>query len=203
MQSTDLPVVPITTLNAKPIHLSPARTLDRAVSVPRTAATGLAAVYLLVAYEWLISGFNKLLNADFTSGLSKELEDGLADNPNHWYVHLVRRFVLPHAETMAVLVQWAELAVGLGLLLGAVRLVAGTRLNPTVARLFDVALIGALVGSALMALNYWFMAGNALPWVNAAHAFDEGISLDGLLALGSLTLLVVHLRALRAPQIEA
>lgn len=202
MQSTDLPVVPITTLNATPIHLSQARIHDRAVSAPRTAAAGLAAVYLLVAYEWLISGVNKLLNADFASGLGKELEDGLADNPNHWYVHLVRRFVLPHASAMALLVQWAELAVGLGLALGAVRLVAGARLRPNVAHLFDAALLGALLGSAVMALNYWFMAGNTLPWVNAAHAFDEGISLDGLLALGSFSLLALQVRALRLPQGE-
>lgn len=203
MQSSDLSFIPNPALRAKSAVQADDRAQDIAAPASQTASIGLAAVYLLAAYEWLISGVNKLLNADFTSGLGKELQDGLADNPNRWYAHLVRRFVLAHASTMAVLVQWAELAVGLGLVLGAVRLLAGACVPTNLGRLLDAALLGAFVGSALMAVNYWFMAGNTLPWVNAAHAFDEGISLDGLLALASLTLLIIHVRALRAPRIEA
>lgn len=198
MRSLDLPVVGTPTLRASRTRPAPVRTADQVVPAPRTAAVDLATVYLLVAAEWLISGLDKLVRADFAARLGRHLQITLADNPNRWYAHLLRRLVLPHASAVAVLVEWAELAVGVGLVLGAVRYLAGAHLRPQLGRLCDVALIGALVGSALLALTYWFLAGYLLPGVDAANAFEAGLSLAGLLALGSLALFVLQVRAVAA-----
>lgn len=196
MQSTDLTFVSTPALRATPTNQSDVRAQDVAAPAQRTASLGLAAVYLLFAYEWLISGVNKLMNAGFQSGLAERLKEMSADNPNHWYVRLLTRFAMPHAEALAVLIQWSELAVGLGLALGAVRLLAGPRINAGLGRWLDLTLLAALVGGTLMTVNYWFMAGYMLPWVNAMNAFDEGISLDGLLTLTSVALLVTQTRAM-------
>lgn len=202
MASTNPSLVHPSALQARPAGRSEAGAQPTTIPARQTATVGLATIYLLVAYEWLVSGLDKLLNAGFPTGLGKELEDSLADNSNRWYVHLMRRFVLPHASTMAVLVQWAELAVGLGLVFGALRWLAGGRIGPNLGRLLDGALIAALAGGALMTVNYWLLAGNTLPWINSGNAFDEGISLDGLLSLVSFALLAIQIHAMRVARRE-
>lgn len=53
-------------------------------------------------------------------------------------------------------------------------------------------MIGALLGSVLMTANYYLLAGNTWPGLNAANPFNEGLSIDGLLTLIALALLAVH-----------
>lgn len=170
---------------------------DVAVTTHRTAVWGLASVYLLLAYEWLISGFNKLMSADFQSGLGKQIQDATASNPNHWYARFLTQVALPHTVVMAFLVQWGEIAVGLGLVLGAVRWLARYRFGANLVRWLDAALIAALMGGAFMTLNYWLMSGNTLPWLNAGDPFNEGIDIDGLLTLVSIALVCTQIRAMR------
>jgi uncharacterized membrane protein YphA (DoxX/SURF4 family) len=167
------------------------------VVTARTAVWALSAVYLLFAYEWLISAFNKLLSADFRPGLASQLQTMVADNPLGWYVRFLNRAVIPHAETFALVIEWSEVAVGLGFILGAARLLGGARLGPRLAFWCDLALIAALAGSAVMTLNYWFLTGHDKPWLDASAVFDEGITIDGLLALISIALLVIQIQSMR------
>lgn len=183
-----------------PARHSP-RSANAAVPAQHAATLGLAGIYVLLAYEWLVSGLNKLLSADYQSGLAKQIQDATSSNPNHWYTRFLTAVVMPHTVAFAVLVQWGELAVGLGLVLGAVRWLAGHRLRHEAARWLDVIVIGALAGAALMTVNYWFMSGNTLPWLNAGNPFNEGIDIDGLLTLVSAALLITHLRLIRATRV--
>jgi uncharacterized membrane protein YphA (DoxX/SURF4 family) len=163
----------------------------------RTAVWALSAVYLLFAYEWMISAFNKLLSAGFRPGLAGQLRTMMADNPLGWYVHFLNRVVIPHAQTFALVIEWSEVAVGLGFILGAARLLGGGRLGPRLAFWCDLALVAALAGSAVMTLNYWFLTGHDKPWLDSSATFDEGITIDGLLALISIALLVIQIQSMR------
>jgi hypothetical protein len=56
----------------------------------------------------------------------------------------------------------------------------------------------ALIGAIVLPLNFFFMSGDPLPWINPANAFNEGVSIDLLIPLLALPLLISNLRAVRA-----
>ncbi len=65
---------------------------SRVISTPRTAATGiirmpiwLCVVQIVLAYEWIISGLNKLLAPSFEAGLPQQIKQGVKGNPYQWY----------------------------------------------------------------------------------------------------------------------
>jgi thiosulfate dehydrogenase [quinone] large subunit len=168
-------------------------------STDRLAAWGMAAILLLLAYEWLLSSLNKLLSADFRAGLADELRESIADNPNHWYVRVLNDGVISHARAVAFIVEWGEIFVALGLALGAVLWIVGDRLSVRWLRRLHLVVIGSLLGAAFMTANYYLMDGNKLPWLNTGAPFDEGLGLDGLLTLVALALVAVEVLAVRAP----
>lgn len=182
---------------------------ERSQRAPRTIAAtratsisfahwGLASVLVLFAYEWLLSAFDKLFSTSFRSGLAANLRQALHDNPNHWYARVMNWAVVPHAALFAVLVEAGELLVAAGLIAGAVLWLTEHRLPAQWAALLHLAVIGALLGSALMTANYYWLAGNRWPWFNTAEPFNEGLSIDGLLTLIALALLAVQVNAWRA-----
>lgn len=159
------------------------------------AAAGLAVVEAAIGYEWLLSGLNKLLSADFAPGLAHQLLGSLQGNPNGWYTSLTTALVLPHARLFAALVQVGELMVGLGLFAGAALWASGRFPVARWARLLNLGVIAALVGGILMSANYAVMSGETLPGLNPGNPFNEGLSIDSLLTMIGLGLLVVHLVA--------
>lgn len=173
----------------------------------RLAAWGLASVFVLFGYEWLLSGLDKVFSAGFRAGLAGELRDAMDGNPNHWYVRFLAGTVVPHARLFATVAEWGELLVALGLFLGAAAWAGGDRIPRRWARRFQLAACGALLASAFMAANYYLMSGARFPWLNTGAPFDEGLSIDGLMTLIALALLTVQLLAIRprtaAPRAEA
>jgi thiosulfate dehydrogenase [quinone] large subunit len=170
--------------------------VSRAVAAPISpAAWGVALVEAAIGYEWLLSGLNKVLSADFSSGLASELRTSLQGNPNSWYVSLANSVMIPHARLFAFLAEGGEVLVGLALFAGAALWVSGRLQASRWARRINQAVIGALAGGVLMSANYAAMAGDTLPGINAGNAFNEGLSIDSLLAIIGLGLLVVHLVA--------
>lgn len=65
----------------------------------------LAVVQALIGFEWLVSGANKVLSGAFPQGLAQNLSEGLADNPNAWYVAFLRSVVLPHSVFFGYLIE--------------------------------------------------------------------------------------------------
>jgi thiosulfate dehydrogenase [quinone] large subunit len=179
-----------------------ARTHSSMVAIPATAAkvapaaVGLAVVETAIGYEWLLSGLNKVLSSDFSSGLAKQLQSSLQGNPNGWYASLTNALVVPHAHLFATLVEAGELLVGLGLFAGAALWATG-RITASRARLLNLGVIAALVGGILMSANYAVLSGDTLPGLNPGNAFNEGISIDSLLTIIGIGLLVVHVVASR------
>lgn len=159
------------------------------------AQWGLAAVLLLMAYVWLLSGLDKILSPDFTNGLAGSLKDSLHDNPNHWYVQFINWAVMPRTGAFAVAVEVGELLVAIGLVGGAVWWLTRRHLSDDWSLALFLGVCGALVGGAIMTLNYYFLAGFNVPWLMTDAPFNEGLSIDGLLTLIALALLAIHLLA--------
>lgn len=59
-------------------------------------------------------------------------------------------------------------------------------------RRLNLGVLGALLGGAGMTANYYMMSGATLPGLNPANAFNEGLSIDGLLTLVAVGLGVIH-----------
>lgn len=161
----------------------------------------LAAVQGIVGYEWLVSGANKVLNGGFPHGLADALSDGMKNNPNAWYVSLLRVLVVPNSIMFGYLIELCELAIGAALVAGAIVLcgrlpVRGTRLY----RLALVEIGASAVAAALcvfLCVNFHFWMGDGIiSAVNPAHPFDEGIDLDTLLAPIAAVVCIANARLL-------
>lgn len=164
---------------------------------------GLALVEAVLGYLWLVSALNKLLSAQFRPGLAHTLQGQFKDNPNQWWVALVKALVLPHAQVWAALVQIGELLVALGYFAGAVLWLSGWFPRERWARRLNWAVVLALLGGAALTANYYLMAGNTVPWLEPSMPYKEGLSIDGVATLLALALVVVHLLALRAHRLVA
>src|SRR5579871_3301175 len=74
----------------------------------RAGRWGLALVEAAIAYEWIVSALNKMLDPQFGGGLTHQLQQDLRDNPNRWYRALLSNAVVPHATMYATLIEIGE-----------------------------------------------------------------------------------------------
>jgi hypothetical protein len=149
-----------------------------------------------IGYEWLLSGLNKILNGHFTSGLGSTLRGAMKNNPNGWWVSLTRNLVVPNVHLFGPLIPIGELLLAVGLFLGA-GLWLTSRPSGRWAGILTYGVIGAVVASALMTANFYLMSGSTLPGLDPANAFNEGLSIDGLLTLIAVGLTAAHALTLR------
>ena len=161
------------------------------------ARWGLAVVYLTIAYEWLLSGLDKVFSATFRADFAGLLRGWLAHNPYGWYVSSVERVVLPHPYGIAVAVEVGELLVAAGLIGGALLWVRPAWFPDRLRPWLGVAVAVALLGAAAMELNLYLLQGGGWPWLQPDDPFVPGLSIDGLLGLISLALIPVQLAAAR------
>lgn len=169
--------------------------------VSRDARVVAAAVQLVIAWEWLVSGANKLLSGSFPQGLSATLLDAAHNNPNGWYVALLQRIVLPHSVLFGYLIEATEVFIGFALLVGAVALIGPMRRRGAPEHRLLVAEISAAIVATLLCaflcVNFHFFMGDGLiPWFDPSHAFDEGITLDTLMPPLSILLFLFNTRVL-------
>jgi thiosulfate dehydrogenase (quinone) large subunit len=157
---------------------------------------GLATVQLILAYEWLVSGINKIANPNFTVQLAGTIRDSMNGNPYTAYVTFLCGLVLPHAGLFGLLTEVGETAIGLTLLVSAALWLMRPASQLTLYA--GKAATAALAGAAFLSLHYFLQGGSALPWINPANAFNEGVDIDILIPLLCVTLLVANLRAVRA-----
>lgn len=164
-----------------------------AVGAAPAAVTAVSCVLQIVlAYEWLVSGLDKLANRHFDSQLVSLLQQGSQGSRYGWYVSLLRTFVLPNHTVFALLVQVTEPAVGLALLMGGA--LGLFRPHTRIAIYGALAASAALLGSTLLCLNYFFQGDCPVPSVNPSNSFVPGVSINIFVALISLVLLVTNLR---------
>lgn len=156
-----------------------------------------AAVQAIVAWEWLVSGVNKVLSGDFPQGLANTLTDGIQQNPNGWYVWLLQRIVVPNSVAFGYLIEASEVFIGLALFIGVVVLLGPVRGRGTPQHRLAVAEIAAAAVAALLCVFlcvnfHFFMGDGIIPWFDPGRPFDEGISLDTLMPPIALLLFFIN-----------
>jgi thiosulfate dehydrogenase [quinone] large subunit len=169
--------------------------------VHKDARYAMAAVQGILGWEWLVSGSNKVLSGTFSSGLGGTLSDGLKGNPNGWYVAFVQSVILPHSLFFGYVIETVEVLAGIALVAGALLLIGGPRRRGEPQYRMAVSLVGASVLAALtcifLCVNFHFFMGDGiLPGIDPFHPYNEGISLDTLMAPMALVTVVFNVHVL-------
>lgn len=158
-----------------------------------------AAVEGVIAWEWLVSGANKLLSGAFPQGLADALKEGAQNNPNGWYVAFLQDVIIPHSVAFGYAIEIGEFLIGVALLLGAILLLGPVRhkgdpqYHVALAEM-RIAAVAAL-GCAFLCVNFHFFMGDGFfPGLDTSRIFDEGISLDTLMPPLSLLILFVNVQ---------
>jgi hypothetical protein len=185
-------------------HLRPTPQGSRAIDthLPNIALAGLQ---LLLGYEWLLAGGDKLLLGVFPAQLGGMLLTLVSGG--HlvgFFAALLQGLVAPNALFFGYLIEVAETLAGLGLmaagLVSLLRPLAGRYLSGTSATVFmygdrllaRLALIAAL-GAGLLGVSYFFLDGLPEPWFIPSIAFGGSIDSGLFLALASMVLIVSQL----------
>lgn len=164
----------------------------------------LAGLYLLLGYEWLVSGVDKLLIGNFPDQLGNLLRGSLSGNhlPG-FFAAILRTLVAPNAVLFGGVIEFAELLAGIALITaGLVTLLnplATRHLTGTLARLYrgGTRLLSALtplaaIGTALLGLSFFLLNGLPAPWFTPSIAYGGAIDTGLFLAVGSLILLAAQ-----------
>ncbi len=190
-----------------PIHL-PRRSqlrpgpLETGATSTQPPNIALAGLQIIVGYEWLLAGGDKLLLGGFPAQLGKLLLTIVGSGQLlGFFASLLRELVVPNAVLFGYLIEWGETLAGLGLVTAgllallhplverslagrsAAMFMAGFRL---VERLAPVAAIGA----GLLGLSYFFLDGLPRPWFVPSIAFGGSIDMGLFLAAASVVLVV-------------
>lgn len=154
-------------------------------------SSGSAALWFVirmnVGAQWLLAGWEKAqspvwgANGTALKGfVAGALAKSTGANPavQGWYANFLHQFVLPNAGLFSFLVTWGELAVGLGILVGALTgiaagfgvlmnlnyLLAGTvSINPVLGT-FALFLVFAWRVAGQIGLDNWLLPALGLPW---------------------------------------
>ena len=193
-----------------PLHL-PGRPQLRPVSkdsgtidthIPNIAFAGLQ---LLLGYEWLLAGGDKLLLGKFPAQLGGMLLTLVGGG--HlvgFFTAILQGLVAPNALLFGYLIELGETLAGLGLiaagLVALLRPLAGRSLRGRSASVFlfgdrllgRLALVAAL-GAGLLGVSYFFLDGLPAPWFIPSIAFGGSIDNGLFLALASVILVVSQL----------
>jgi hypothetical protein len=164
-------------------------------------AIALAGLQLLLGYEWLVSGVDKLLYAPFPSAVGGLLQSTLhGGRLPAFFVAFLRDMVLPHSIAFGYLVEWGETLAGLGLIAAGVVTLLAPLVQKRLAsdsahwlalgqRTVAWLAAGAALGAGLMGLSFYLLDG--APWQGFMPSVAFGGALDTglMLAAGSAVLL--------------
>lgn len=127
-------------------------------------------VLFILAYEWLVSGLDKVISGTFITHFHHQLVSAISGGMHYpLYASLLQVAVLPNSRLFAWLVECGELAVGTAFIVLGVMVLK--RQKNRVIKTMGVA-TGIL--SAFMTLNFFFYQGGPI-LLSTGHPFDEGI----------------------------
>lgn len=176
--------------------------LETRVTGTQSQNIALAGLQIIVGYEWLLAGGDKLLLGGFPAQLGKLLLTIASGGQLlGFFASILRELVMPNAVFFGYLIEWGEMLAGLGLVTAGVL----TLLRPLVERSLDgrsatvfvsgfrlverLAAIAAL-GAGLLGLSYFFLDGLPKPWFVPSIAFGGSIDIGLFLAAASVVIVV-------------
>ena len=184
------------------LHPAPQGTRAIDTHIPNIALAGLQ---LLLGYEWLLAGGDKLLLGAFPAQLSGMLLALVGGG--HlvgFFSAILQGLVAPNAVLFGYLIELSETLAGLGLmaagLVALLRPLAGCYLSGRSATMFVFGdrLLKRLaplvaIGAGLLAVSYFFLDGLPKPWFVPSVAFGGSIDTGLFLAVASVVLIVSQL----------
>ncbi|SIT12216.1 MULTISPECIES: hypothetical protein [Alicyclobacillus] len=147
-----------------------------------------AFLFLVIGYEWLVSGLDKALSHDFVQNLGEQLQAAERGLPYGFYAHLLSHVFVPHAQLFAWLVLVGECASGAILL--ALGVLAWIRPLARVERVLGAAVLAV---ASFMVMNFFFFQGGSY-FIDSSDPFDEGIPVDFVLFWIQVGLMIALLR---------
>src|SRR3989449_3771595 len=202
--NTQIEARPATPTIEREPHLRPAP-LDKRTTGIRTPNIALVGLQLIIGYEWLLVGGDKLLLGNFPAQLRGLLLTSVSGGHlAGFFVTILQGLVAPNSLLFGYLIESGETLAGLGLiaagLVALLRPLAGLYLSGTSAALFvygdrllqRLAPIAA-IGAGLLGLSYFFLDGLPAPWFVPTIAFGGSIDNGLFLAAASVILVVSQL----------
>jgi hypothetical protein len=162
---------------------------------------------LVLGYEWLVSGLDKLLYGHFPAALggllAGVLRSGTVPAP---LAALLRAMALPHPLFFGWLIEWSETLAGLALIAAALAALLRPALErrleqaalpwmPLAFRAVDALALAAAAGSALLGLSFYLLDGVPAFWPLPSIAFGGAVDAGLLLAALTVPLLLTPLLA--------
>ena len=185
-------------------HLRPVPNDSRAIDT-HISNIALAGLQMLLGYEWLLAGGDKLLLGTFPTQLGGMLLTLVGGG--HlvgFFAAILQGLVAPNAQLFGYLIELGETLAGLGLMAASIvallRPLAGRHLGSRSATLymFGDRLMGRLalfeaIGAGLLGVSYFFLDGLPAPWFIPSVAFGGSIDNGLFLAVASVILIVSQL----------
>ncbi len=172
---------------------------ERSVTRVTGLALLLAALQLVVGYEWLVSGVDKLLDGTFPDQLGS-LIGSVASGGRlpEFFAQFLQQIVLPNGYVFGWAVEVGETLTGAGLFAGALFILLGPSLRARLTASAPRRLLGAVgvltvvaaFASLALAANYYLLDGLPTPWFQPSFAVGGAIDSSLLLALFSLVILL-------------
>ena len=202
--NTQIEARPATPTIEREPHLRPAP-LDKRTTGIRTPNIALVGLQLIIGYEWLLAGGDKLLLGNFPTQLRGLLI--MTVGGGHlvgFFVAILQGLVMPNSLLFGYLIESGETLAGLGLiaagLVALLRPLAGRSLSGTSAamfvygdRLLERLAPLAAAGAGLLGISYFFLDGLPKPWFVPSIAFGGSIDPGLFLAAASVVLIVGQL----------
>ncbi len=153
------------------------------ITAKKTALVWLVLIQWVLAYEWLQAAWEKFSKPDFINSISNTLAAFASKTSYGFYSHFLTSVGIPHAHLFGELVRYGELLIGAGLLVGGYMILTLRKL----AKWQIALLITALLGGALLNLNFYWAAGWSGPSTSGINVVMGWISL--ILAIHYIVLL--------------
>lgn len=189
--------------DVRPEHMS--LTPQETIGGMQTPNIALAGLQLIVGYEWLVSGVDKLLFGVFPASLGRMLMASVSGGQlPGFFAAILRGLVMPNAVFFGYLIEWSETLGGLALVIaGLVALLSPLsrrylRGKGAAIFMYGVLLLKRLaplaaIGMGLLGLSFFFLDGLPKPWFIPSIAYGGAIDTGLFLAAASVVLVVGQL----------
>ncbi|UOF89815.1 hypothetical protein LSG31_18355 [Fodinisporobacter ferrooxydans] len=149
-------------------------------SVSKSNRILIAFIQLVFAYEWLISGFDKVISGTFVADFKSQCLQAIPDMKYQFYGRFMQSWCIPHCTIIAGFVEIMEVMLGAAFLILAVFTFRGV-LNHKISML---GMLTALI-AAIFNTNFFLYQSGSL-FLQASDPFDEGVSIDFIMLLVQL-----------------